>query len=139
MSETAVPVPPSPVPPAAAAPPPAPLPSPARPRRLGRIVRGALLFVLGIVFGVGLTAAAIRHKVKEVLSRPETVPQWITERLDRRLHFAPAQREAVLKIVREKQEETRRARLAGMAEIEALLTPEQKRIWSELLKRFPVQ
>jgi hypothetical protein len=112
-----------------------------RPWRL--LALGLLVFVCGVVSGVGLTAVVVGRRMHRVASHPDQLGRGLVQRLDRRLGLSPEQRTRVEGLV-----EGHRPRLLGLrasalvelgvlaSEIQTVLTPEQRQRWGVLARRI---
>jgi hypothetical protein len=112
-----------------------------------------LVFVAGMVVGVVGTRMVVRQVANEMLKNPESArgifQMQMELRLARRLHLGPVQRERVREILSEMQgqmkfinQETqpRRAQVITNAEaqIDLVLSPEQKAEFEKLKEEYPV-
>ena len=95
--------------------------------------------VLVVTFGVGVLAGVFgdRYLLRHPPGPPRHSPEVIVQHLDRKLHFTPQQRTAVLQILQRREARilqlwstvhptVRQEVEATNAEIERLLTPEQR-------------
>lgn len=105
--------------------------------------------VLIVTFCVGVLAGVFgdRYLVRHPLGPPRHSPESIAQHLDRKLHFTPQQRAAVLQILQRREARilelwssvhprVRQEVEATNAEIERLLTPEQRAEFEKIRMRM---
>jgi hypothetical protein len=109
----------------------------------------ALVFIAGVVAGVGGSRYAVRKIIDEATNKPEIVAARLERGLNRQLALTPEQKPRVHEIVEHSQQELValrkefQPRLAtilkrGERDIRAVLTEEQREKFDRMLKKKPV-
>jgi len=117
----------------------APESPPARRGRTRTLLLMLAVFLCGGVCGGGLTVAAVARGVRDVVRHPEQLPERTAHRLTQRLDLTPEQQAQVRSILEQHHQSMRpaigRQMRAMRAEIEAVLTSEQKQRWESMFER----
>lgn len=118
------------------------------------VLKKANLFLLllaaviaGFCIGFHTNAAIIRARVRTLSAMPENMPAYLTDKMTKVLDLDEAQRGAILGILERHDAKMQEARARGReivdglvadldAEIEAQLTPEQRKIHVEYLEKI---
>jgi len=131
-------------------PPPAATTLPKPRRRWVTLLLALLIFLAGIVVGIGGTVAVAAHRLQYVIHHPEEAPRRITDRLKSRLHLDPrqaaaiqatiAQHQASLQSIRrEVQPRVERELSAAVQDIQSQLRPDQAEKWQRLVTQLRAQ
>ena len=118
--------------------------APQRPRRGKLILQCSLIFLCGVITGVGLTVHFLHGRMRTVMEEPDQLTAMVTEFLTYRLELRPDQEEEVSQIIAERygtimelrQENVPKIRDEFDAiknEVSVVLDESQKELW---LRRF---
>ena len=118
------------------------------------VVKKANLFLLllaaliaGFCIGFHTNAAIIRARVRRISTLPENMPAYLTEKLTKLLELDGEQQAAIREIMERHDAKMQEARARGLeivdglvadlnAEVEAQLTPEQRKIHAEHIEKM---
>ena len=118
------------------------------------VVKRANLFLLllaaliaGFCIGFHTNAAIIRARVRRISTLPENMPAYLTEKLTKLLELDGKQQAAIREIMERHDAKMQEARARGLeivdglvadlnAEVEAQLTPEQRKIHAEHIEKM---
>ena len=123
-------------------------------KRTRLVVKKANLFLLllaaliaGFCIGFHTNAAIIRARVRRISTLPENMPAYLTEKLTKLLELDGEQQAAIREIMERHDAKMQEARARGLeivdglvadlnAEVEAQLTPEQRKIHAEHIEKM---
>ena len=123
-------------------------------RKTRLVVKKANLFLLllaaliaGFCIGFHTNAAIIRARVRRISTLPENMPAYLTEKLTKLLDLDGNQQAAIRDIMERHDAKMQEARARGLeivdglvadlnAEVEAQLTPEQRKIHAEHIEKM---
>lgn len=107
----------------------------------------SMIFLSGLLVGVGLTLMAVRHGVLYGIHHPEEMPVKVTSRLRRPLSLSDEQAAQVESIIRQRQERLQDIRRRFQPEVEAelelvyqeireILNDQQRQRWDRMYENL---
>jgi uncharacterized protein YneF (UPF0154 family) len=96
------------------------------------IIALIMIFICGLVLGVGGTLLVEKRVIKRVLENPERSRTMIMARMSRQLNLDADQKTAIMAIMRDQYRELARIRLEAGPDVERVLTDAHDRIIEQL-------